>query len=116
RATATCAATSPFMHPVSARRRSACSSSAAAPAASRSRSRREGIRGSALPLRFHAVISPYYAFNHLEGRLRRAQAVAAIARHLAPGGTAIIHAASPEALRETPEIEGPGTVIKAAAT
>jgi SAM-dependent methyltransferase len=70
----------------------------------------------ALPLRFHAVISPYYAINHLEGRPQRAQAVATIARHLAPGGIAIIHAASPEALRENIEAQGAGTVIKAETT
>ncbi|HEY7386396.1 MAG TPA: class I SAM-dependent methyltransferase [Beijerinckiaceae bacterium] len=70
----------------------------------------------ALPLRFHAVIVPYYAFNHLEGRLRRAQAIATMARHLAPGGTAIIHAASREALHEKAEAQGPGTVIKAETT
>ncbi|HEX2727941.1 MAG TPA: class I SAM-dependent methyltransferase [Beijerinckiaceae bacterium] len=70
----------------------------------------------ALPLRFHAVIAPYYAFNHLEGRLRRAQAVATMARHLTPGGTAIIHAASPEALHDKGEAQGPGAVIKAETT
>jgi SAM-dependent methyltransferase len=69
-----------------------------------------------LPLRFHAVICPYYAFNHLDGRPRRAQAVAAMARHLAPGGVAIIHAASPEALHETATTQGPGRVIKSEAS
>ena len=53
-----------------------------------------------LPVRFHLIIVPYYTFNHLKRRSLRARCLATIAKHLLPGGRAIIHAASPERLRE----------------
>ena len=53
-----------------------------------------------LPIRFHLIIVPYYTFNHLKGRSLRARCLATIAEHLLPGARAIIHAASPEKLRE----------------
>lgn len=53
-----------------------------------------------LPVRFHLIIAPYYTFNHLRTPRLRAQCLATIAKHLLPGARAIIHAASPENLRE----------------
>jgi SAM-dependent methyltransferase len=53
-----------------------------------------------LPVRFNLVIVPYYTFNHLKERTLRARCLATIAKHLLPGACAIIHAASPEMLRE----------------
>ena len=53
-----------------------------------------------LPARFHLIIVPYYTFNHLKWRSLRAGCLATIAKHLLPGARAIIHAASPERLRE----------------
>jgi SAM-dependent methyltransferase len=53
-----------------------------------------------LPVRFDLILVPYYTFNHLKRRSLRARCLATIARHLLPGARAIIHAASPERLRE----------------
>lgn len=53
-----------------------------------------------LPVRFHLIIAPYYSFNHLKTPRLRAQCLAIIAKHLLPGARAIIHAASPDSLRE----------------
>jgi len=44
-----------------------------------------------LPLSFHAVISPFYTFNHLATRSERLQCLRVIASHLRPGGEAVIH-------------------------
>jgi hypothetical protein len=61
-----------------------------------------------LPVKFHLVVVPFYTFNHLEGRNSRAQALGTMSRHLLPGGKAIIHAASPEVLREQRTSRKPG--------
>ncbi len=53
-----------------------------------------------LPVRFDLVIVSYYTFNHLKNRYLRAQCLATIAKHLLPGARAVIHAASPERMRE----------------
>ena len=55
----------------------------------------------ALPVRFHLIIVPFYTFNHLSGRMLRARCLATFAKHLLPRARIIIHAASPEALRES---------------
>jgi SAM-dependent methyltransferase len=51
---------------------------------------------------FPLIIVPYYTFNHLNGRMLRARCLAMFAKHLLPGARVIIHAASPEMLRESP--------------
>jgi SAM-dependent methyltransferase len=53
-----------------------------------------------LPVRFDLIIVPYYTFNHLKRRSLRARCLTTIANHLLPGARAIVHAASPERLRE----------------
>jgi SAM-dependent methyltransferase len=55
-----------------------------------------------LGVRFPLIIVPYYTFNHLNGRMLRARCLETFAKHLLPGARAIIHAASPEVLRESP--------------
>jgi SAM-dependent methyltransferase len=54
-----------------------------------------------LGVRFPLIIVPYYTFNHLNGRMLRARCLATFAKHLLPGARVIIHAASPEKLRES---------------
>jgi hypothetical protein len=54
-----------------------------------------------LGIRFPLIIVPYYTFNHLNGRMLRAGCLATFAKHLLPGARVIIHAASPEMLRES---------------
>jgi SAM-dependent methyltransferase len=54
-----------------------------------------------LGMQFQLIIVPYYTFNHLKGRSLRARSLATMARHLLPGGRAIIHVASPEKLQES---------------
>src|SRR5262249_5133191 len=44
---------------------------------------------------------PFHTFNHLNGRMLRARCLATFAKHLLPGARVIIHAASPERLRES---------------
>ena len=61
-----------------------------------------------LPVKFHLVLVPFYTFNHLEGRNSRAKALVTMSRHLLPGGKAIIHAASPQVLREQRTSRKPG--------
>jgi SAM-dependent methyltransferase len=64
-----------------------------------------------LPLQFYAVAVPFYTFNHLENRNVRAKALAIMAKHLKPGGVALIHAAGPESLRERIIPRRPGNVL-----
>lgn len=64
-----------------------------------------------LPYRFDAVLVPFYTINHLSGRAQRVQALKTIARHLKPGGISVIHACSPERLREKLGPKRPGMVI-----
>jgi SAM-dependent methyltransferase len=65
-----------------------------------------------LPSRFDAVLAPFYTFNHLGGRAQRAQAMRTIARHMKPGAFAVIHACSPQRMRETRNFKRPGLTIR----
>lgn len=47
---------------------------------------------------FEAVIAPFFGFSHLAAGAPRRAAMTMIARHLAPGGVAAIHAVSPDAV------------------
>jgi SAM-dependent methyltransferase len=44
-----------------------------------------------LPVRFQRVIIPFYTLNLLPNRARRGEAIRVAARHLAPGGSLMIH-------------------------
>jgi SAM-dependent methyltransferase len=63
-----------------------------------------------LPIRFHAVIVPFYTFNHLRDRRQRAKALAVMAQHLLPGRSLVIHAISPDMLKLAPS-QGPAVVL-----
>ena len=52
-----------------------------------------------LPVRFPRIIIPFYTFNLLPSRVKRAKALKVAARHLAPGGKLIIHAIPIERLQ-----------------
>jgi SAM-dependent methyltransferase len=65
-----------------------------------------------LPVQFHLILLPFYTFNHIEGRRLRSQALLTISRHLLPEGKAIIHAASPQVLREQRTSRKPGHVFE----
>ncbi len=53
-----------------------------------------------IALRFDLIAVPYYSFNHLRGRVPRARCLEMIAKHLARGSHAVIHASSPEMFLE----------------
>lgn len=73
-------------------------------------------RGDLLSLKlsapFDAVFLPFFVFNHLEGRSKRAQALRTIARHLKQDGFAVIHACSRERLLTPPPPKRPGKIIR----
>ena len=52
-----------------------------------------------LPARFPRIIIPFYTFNLLPNRAKRAEALKVAARHLAPGGKLMIHSIPIERLQ-----------------
>jgi hypothetical protein len=53
-----------------------------------------------LSRRFDLVVLPYYTFNHLSSEALRAQCLSVVAKHLAGGALAVIHAAAPARMSE----------------
>ena len=80
--------------------------------ADRLRFQRGDLLNLKLPAPFDAVFLPFFVFNHLKGRSKRAQALRTIALHLKQDGFAVIHACSRKGLLTSPPPKRPGATIR----